>query len=168
MAKQNNGGWAAKLGNTYGVKAPASTSSNHSNSSYSYGGTDNFDASYLDDGYFTDSSKAAIRPELTSTKAKELASVLTNNGSVKQTQIRKFYNPIKEIADNLKFGYINYDKALSQLREIIPIVSYNASRGNLTSQFADFVETGINKIEDEKDVQAFVVHFRSIVAYTKK
>lgn len=166
MAKQNNGGWASKLGASYGVKAPASTSSNHS--SYSYGGTDNFDASYLDDGYFTDSSKAAIRPELTSTKAKELASSLTNNGFIKQTQIRKFYNPIKEIADNLKFGYINYDKAMSQLREIIPIASYNASRGNLTSQFADFIETGINKIEDEKDVQAFVIHFRSIVAYTKK
>lgn len=167
MAKQNNGGWASKLGNTYGVKAPAA-SNNRSNNGYSYGGTDSFDASYLDAGYFTDSSKTAIRPELTSTKAKELASSLTNNGFVKQTQIRKFYNPIKEIADNLKFGYISYEKALSQLREIIPIVSYNASRGNLTNQFADFIETGINKIEDEKDVQAFVVHFRSIVAYTKK
>ena len=167
--KQNNGGWASKMGNNYGVKAPAA-SNNRSNSGYSYGGTDNFDASYLDAGYFTDSSKTAIRPELTSTKAKELANVLTNNGQVKQNQIRKFYNPIKEIADNLKFAYISYEKALSQLREIIPIATYSAKRGNdkLTVQFADFIETGINKIEDEKDVQAFVVHFRSIVAYTKK
>ena len=90
------------------------------------------------------SLKVTVRPN---GYADKLAKFLKERGSrsLKATQLRKFFNAIKEATTKAKNG--NLQKAREILWKTYPLVAYSRARGLIPEEFENIINTVIEKVE---------------------
>ena len=132
---------------------------------------------YLSGGYFEMiGDEKALRPEYIVAYAKEIAEKLDkpeewdkfNSPQNKRSQVRKFYEYVLRIQGLLQRKNNNFEVVEAELDRLIPFVNYARSRSTVSELFQIFVEENIRAIHSVEDLNAFVKHFESIVAYLPK
>lgn len=91
---------------------------------------------------------------------------LANTAKLKTSQIRKFFDAVKKIQNEVRMKKSGNIKA--RLLRIKPQLAYaTAKQPRQLKDFAEVVYTAINKVKDEKDFEYFVEFVEAIVAYHK-
>ena len=132
---------------------------------------------YLSGGYFeTIKGENALKPEYIVEYSKEIAKKLadrnewekSNTPQNKRSQIRKFYEYVLRIQGLLRRKNDNFGAVEAELKRLIPYVDYAVSRGTVSELFQNFINDNMMAIHNVEDLNAFVKHFESIVAYLPK
>ncbi len=132
---------------------------------------------YLSGGYFeTVENENALKPEYIVEYSKAIAEKLSdknewekpNTPQNKRSQIRKFYEYVLRIQSLLHRKNNNFDAVEAELKRLIPYVNYAVSRGTVSELFRNFINDNMMAIHNVEDLNAFVKHFESIIAYLPK
>lgn len=51
------------------------------------------------------------------------------------------------------------------LYELMPAAAYALERATITDDFREFIDLNVSNIKDKEDLDAFVKHFQSLIAY---
>ena len=132
---------------------------------------------YLSGGYFKSvGDERVLKPEYIVKYSKEIADKLNswqewdkaNSPQNKRSQIRKFYEYVLGIQGLLQRKNNNFAVIEAELNRLIPFVNYAQSRSTVSELFKKFIEENIKAVHGTEDLNAFVKHFESIVAYLPK
>ena len=91
-----------------------------------------------------------------------------NNTKNKLSQIRKFYDHARWIQDSLRLSEEPLDVLKATLSQLRPYALYALKRETITEEFQKFIDLNVSKINDKKDLDAFIKHFQSLIAYLPK
>lgn len=83
-------------------------------------------------------------------------------------QIRKIYNELRSIADNIKMNNKLDDDSKNRIMLIMPQVAYAKGRGVVTQEFYNLMKECISlkKIKQKEDFISFFNFFKAVVAYS--
>ncbi len=147
---------------------------NSSNSNYQKG---QLPKGYLSGGYFeTAEGESVLKPEYIVEYSKEIARKLAskdewekpNTPQNKRSQVRKFYEYVLRIQGLLQLKNNHFGTVEAELKRLIPYAEYAMSRGTVSELFQNFINDNIMALHNVDDLNAFVKHFESIVAYLPK
>lgn len=129
----------------------------------------------LKDGYFkeitdkndTDKSnkKKYLKAEYIVDYPQEIAIMLEDYNKNKLSQLWKFYDHAKRVQDMLHQNSEPLEALWAELCVLKPTVAYAEERAAVTQQFVKFINLNINCIKNKEDLNAFVKHFQSLIAY---
>lgn len=128
-------------------------------------------AGYLQGGYYKDEKKHILKKEYIVDYSKEIAEMLESDGgrdANRRSQIRKFYEYVLRVERKLGLSGNDYAAVEADLLELLPHVTYAASRRVVSNIFIKFIEKNVTAVHDDKDLKAFVKHFEAVIAFTKK
>lgn len=122
---------------------------------------------------FYKNERKAIRPELFSTVAEELAKGFSdeNERTNKRTQIRKFYDEVvrlNALAKQSKDGEGAWDDILPYLNMLIAKATYAQGRKLVTEDFVEFMKKCIGQVSVPKDLDVFASFFEAFMAFYRK
>lgn len=86
----------------------------------------------------------------------------------KLSQIWKFYNHARWIQNSLRLRGEPLDVLKATLCELMPAAAYALKRDTITEDFRKFIELNVSNIKDKEDLDAFIKHFQSLIAYLPK
>ena len=88
-----------------------------------------------------------------------------NKGSLSSAQLRKFFNEFRQLEK--KVGIEGFDKVKPLIKMVKSKAAYASNRSNskFTVSFKNFLNTNLDRIEKEKDFQAFMLHFEAVVGF---
>lgn len=128
-------------------------------------------------GYFDE--KGVIRSDLlekeASKQAEQFVEYRKNQGtgrkdvdnrrSLSSAQLRKFFNEFKQLEK--KVGIEGFDKVKPLIKMVKSKAAYasNPSNPKIPRSFKNFLITNLDRIEGEKDFQAFMLHFEAVVGF---
>lgn len=120
----------------------------------------------LKDGYYrsvneTDCLKSEFIVEYPSMIARKLGDRRRN----KLSQLWKFYDHARRIQDSINQKDETLDILKAELNELKPAVNYACNRDTVTLVFKDFIDKNVTRIDDKKDLNAFIKHFQAVIAY---
>ncbi len=130
----------------------------------------------LEDGYFR--NKSYMKPDFIIEYPQKIADMLKfdendsltekNKDRNKLSQLWKFYDHAKRIQDSLHSSNKPLDVLSAELCELIPAANYAFERQTITKEFKIFIDLNISHIETIEDLDAFIKHFQSLIAYLPK
>lgn len=124
---------------------------------------------YLEDlrkGYFEFiNNKKCLKPKFIVEYPESIAINLCDKNKNKLSQIWKFYDHARRIQDNLNQKGESLDILRAELNELKPAVVYACARDTVTDIFKDFITENVSQIKDLDDLNAFIKHFQSLIAY---
>jgi len=86
------------------------------------------------------------------------------------TQLRKFFDTVKNINDKLSSGK-SWEEVEGEVWRLIPALKYAKARGLCDDHFVNFVEKGLGKVSrssnKEEAFKNFAKIFEAVVAYSK-
>ena len=88
-----------------------------------------------------------------------------NKGSLSSAQLRKFFNEFRQLEK--KVGIEGFDKVKPLIKMVKSKAAYasNPSNPKIPRSFKNFLNTNLDRIEREKDFQAFMLHFEAVVGF---
>lgn len=84
------------------------------------------------------------------------------------SQIWKFYDHARRIQDSLRLNGETLDTLQAELCVLRPVANYALSRETVTDGFRKFIDFNVMRIKDRDDLDAFIKHFQSLIAYFPK
>lgn len=130
-------------------------------------------------GYFVDAERKIIRSELLDAEAKKVAEsfiklvddtrrggmrVDTRN-SLTSAQLRRFYGDFKQLQKKVGAQGFNRVKPLIKMVKSKAAYSANPQNRKIPDTFRDFLMKNVDAINDEKDFEAFMLHFEAVVGF---
>ena len=123
-----------------------------------------------------DKDKGRLDPKLFSVKAEELAKQIGTEGRKdrnknKNSQIRRYFDEIVRLntlaqEKDKDDEWMQY-KVLPQVHMLVAKVVYAQGRNLVTQSFVDMMKSGIEQIENRKDMQVFTNFLESFMGYYK-
>ena len=86
----------------------------------------------------------------------------------KLSQIWKFYDHARWIQDSLRLRGESLDVLKATLYELMPAAAYALKMSTITNDFRKFINLNVSNIKDKEDLDAFIKHFQSLIAYLPK
>lgn len=85
--------------------------------------------------------------------------------TLSSAQLRKFFNEFRQLEK--KVGIEGFDKVKPLIKMVKSKAAYASNRSNskFTASFKNFLITNLDHIEEEKDFQAFMLHFEAVVGF---
>jgi len=117
--------------------------------------------------FYEGTDKKVIRKELLDSDACKCAEAFLAFGNkkekIKSSQLRKFYGTAKslELAGKAK----SFTVILPQIKLMKAKVAYAQSRGVVPNSFKSWLTSCVDAIADEKDFEAFLLHFEAVVGF---
>ncbi len=116
--------------------------------------------------FWKDRSKGQIDPDLFSTKAEALASLVFKESNKKlnnPTQIRKFYDEVLRFKSNTD----EFEVLLPYIKMLNAKAAYAMGRDLISKSFKDFISTSIKQIENRDDFEVFANFFEAFIGFYK-
>ena len=89
--------------------------------------------------------------------------VVDERNSVTSTQLRKFYNEFKGLEKRVN---VKGFESVLPLIKMVRSRAFYASNGNkIPRSFKDFLVKNVEAINEEKDFEAFLLHFEAVVGF---
>lgn len=114
----------------------------------------------------------AINPELVTTCAMETAQKFVPNGKplLKAHQLRKFYGEIKSYEVRIKNSRAEnkeavFDTVLPLIKLLKAKAAYACKRGVVPEGFKKWIFDNVDKVNDLKHFEAFVLYFEAVVGF---
>lgn len=126
----------------------------------------------VDVTFYKNAQTRAIRPELFSKTAEELAKAFAGSDERvnKRTQIRKFYDEVvrlNTLARQTK-DEAAWDDILPYLNMLIAKAAYAQGRKLVTEDFVEFIRKSISQITIAKDLDVFASLFEAFMGFYRK
>jgi len=119
---------------------------------------------YLEGGYFAPSG--ALRREVLTDWAEQVAQALAYMPSDSTAQqLRVFFNHVRRVWEAFKFGKRPIEPALNEIQKLKAFAVERSLRRKAPEVFHRFIEANVDRVVDEKTLQAFVQHFQAVAAY---
>lgn len=130
----------------------------------------------LQQGFFVNYEKTSIRSELVDGIAHNLGKYLADI-KLNSTQLRRFYNDLKELKENLTKAGIRdwteptanieiFKEHLVYVKLLKSKVAYAKGRKTVPAEFEELIRTCIDQINDDpRDFKAFTVFMEAVVGY---
>ena len=120
--------------------------------------------------FYKDSTKRAIRPELFSSTAEELAKKIdeADKGKNKRSQIRKFYDEVIRLNAMVRSNPEEWDNVIPLVNMIIAKAAYAEGRRLVTEDFVLFLKQAIQQVESHKDLDVFANFFEAFMGFYRK
>jgi len=127
-------------------------------------------------GYFDSSGN--IRTELLDGKAKKTAEMfvtkhpkipnkLDNNAgnTLSSAQLRRFFGEFRQLEK--KVNMLGFEKVKPLIKMVKSKASYAANPSNpkIPPSFQSFLKENVNEINNERDFEAFMLHFEAVVGF---
>ena len=108
--------------------------------------------------------KGNIRKELLNEDAEKRAREFKAS-TLTLTQLRKFYNEFKGLEKRVRAK--GFDPVLPLIKMVCSRASYASNRKNnkIPESFKDFLIKNVKAINEEKDFEAFLLHFEAVVGF---
>lgn len=120
----------------------------------------------LEDGYYKEvGGKKCLKAEFIVEYPQELAKCLADWNKNKLSQLWKFYDHARRVQESLRQNHNIWEWGYASLCELQPAVNYAKERNTVTQEFRDFIDYNVKNIGDTDDLEAFVKHFQSVIAY---
>ncbi len=119
--------------------------------------------------FYADADKKILNPELLDSLAEQEAQKI-NEKRLNSAQLRRFFGEVKD----LYHIWRNNNKSKQSFERLFPLIKLmkskvqyarNPKNRKIPDEFARFLLDRINQIEDEKDFEAFVLHFEAVVGF---
>jgi CRISPR type III-A-associated protein Csm2 len=126
-----------------------------------------FDTDYLKDGYFLDTEREKLRPEILDTVAVDAAKALGSaRPPMTSHQLRRFFNKMRAIEDKVDSGH-DFGTVRADIYAFKRDVAYAVGRGVVSEQFKRFIDRNVElAVSDEGSFKkGFIQHFQSVLAY---
>jgi len=119
-------------------------------------------AKAVDVRFYLDPEKKTLNPSLLDADAEKQASEL--HTKINSAQIRRFFGEVKNLSLRLQQG-----RAWKDLEPFVRMLKskalYAQGTERIPAQFRAFLTDNIDKIRDQKDFEAFVLYFESVLGY---
>lgn len=133
----------------------------------------------LDKGYFYIlGDKSCMKPDFIVGYPQKIAEKLKydkrdsrtkkNKDKNKLSQLWRFYDHVRRIQDSLCSRNEPLEVLMAELYGLISAANYAYERQTITKDFKDFIDLNISHINNKKDLDAFIKHFQSLIAYLPK
>ncbi|OPY93313.1 MAG: hypothetical protein A4E73_00245 [Syntrophaceae bacterium PtaU1.Bin231] len=86
-------------------------------------------------------------------------------GSLSSAQLRRFYGDFKQLQKKVGAQGFNRVKPLIKMVKSKAAYSANPNNRKIPDAFKDFLEKNVDAINDEKDFEAFMLHFEAVVGF---
>ena len=80
-------------------------------------------------------------------------------------QLRRFYGDFKQLQKKVGAQGFNRVKPLIKMVKSKAAYSANPNNRKIPDAFKDFLEKNVDAINDEKDFEAFMLHFEAVVGF---
>ena len=126
--------------------------------------------------YF-DATGKHIRAELLNEEAQQAASQfvkiqegrINERGSIKNSQLRRFFNEFKNLERQLSNSQGDEEEAFKGIKPLVKMahakVEYAKARSVVPPAFVDWLKKHVLSIETAKDFKAFLLHFEAVVGF---
>ena len=125
--------------------------------------------------FYTDEGKTQIKNSLLDKEAEGWSQQLARKDkqghydkrtSISRTQLRRFFGEFRSLEKRVDSAP-KFETVRPLIKMVKSKVSYAAGRenGRITPSFKEFLLTNIDRIDDKKDFQAFMLHFEAVVGY---
>jgi len=117
-----------------------------------------------------DKTKKLIDPNLFSEKAEEIAKEIKAQATPrinKLTQIRKFYDEVLIIDNQIKSDPSNFEKILPYIKMINAKAAYAQGRDLISSGFKELITQALKQIECKDDFDVFKNFFEAFMGFYK-
>ena len=84
------------------------------------------------------------------------------------TQIRKFFELVRNVETSLQLEKINMGQALIEVNRLRPLVENAKKGGKITQCFVDFININLDKVKTAEDLVFFAKHFEAVIGFSKK
>lgn len=125
-------------------------------------------AHYLESGYLD--KRENVLPEVIQDWPKQIAQTF-RRGGLSSTQLRRFFNKVRAIEGKWKAKPEkgNWDRLKEEILALKPLAAVAVGKRNAPDIFNTFMELNVGQAVKSPDafLRGFVIHFQSIVAYTK-
>lgn len=112
--------------------------------------------------FYRDSEKKILNPDLLDKDAEKQASEL--HTKINSAQIRRFFGEVKNLSLRLQQG-----RPWKDLEPFVRMLKskalYAKGTERIPPHFSAFLTDNIDKIKDQKDFEAFVLYFESVLGY---
>jgi len=114
----------------------------------------------------TEDGEWVIKEEMLTREAEEWAKKFAYDG-LKRTQLRRFYNEVRSLADRVKDD-ASFKRILPLIRMLKAKVAYQKGRRLVPDSFVEFINTCVdekNLVDKDDFLKGFVKHFEAVVGY---
>ena len=123
---------------------------------------------YLVGGYF-ENGTTVLKSDYVLNFAQSLAqSLASEKPPIKKTQLRRFYDKVKNTRDNYERNFISLEDAILNICELAPLANNSMNKGNAPKLFLQFIDKNVQYIRTNRTyeaLKAFEQHFRAILCY---
>lgn len=91
-----------------------------------------------------------------------------NKNKNKLSQLWKFYDFIRRIQNSLYLNDESLDILKADLYQLMPAVNYAFERETISDDFKKFIDLNVTSVKNREDLDAFIKHFQSLIAYLPK
>ncbi|CUS91329.1 CRISPR-associated protein Csm2 [Candidatus Kryptobacter tengchongensis] len=125
----------------------------------------------MEERYFlrkTSDGKWVIKEEMLTNEAQKWAEKFIGNNpknpELKSSQLRKFYNEVRGLADRVEGE--GFERVKPLIRMLKAKVHYQKGRKLVPQEFVNFISKCVDEVKDETDfLEGFVKHFEAVVGY---
>ncbi len=125
--------------------------------------------------FWKDKSKKQIHPELFSSKAEELAKLISsesNDRTNAPTQIRKFYDEIIRFDSIIKANPEEFESLLPYIKMLNAKAAYSFGRESggkslISKGFKEFINNSLKKVNDREDFEVLSSFFEAFMGFYK-
>jgi len=120
--------------------------------------------------FWKDKDRRIVEPDLFYHTAKQQASSLIKDGNGKmnkRTQIRRFYDEVINLKQQLKQNPEEFEIRLPYIRMLIAKAHYANGRDHVTESFVDFIKDSISQVEDVESFEVFATFFEAVMGFHK-
>lgn len=83
----------------------------------------------------------------------------------KRTQIRKFYDEVLRLDAEAKTRPEDWDFILPQIHMLTAKAAYAQGRGLVSPGFLEFIRSGVDQINEERDLRVFAMFFEAVMGF---
>lgn len=91
-----------------------------------------------------------------------------NKNNNKLSQLWKFYDFIRRIQNSLYLNDESLDILKADLYQLMPAANYAFERETISEDFKKFIDLNVTCVKSREDLDAFIKHFQSLIAYLPK
>lgn len=118
-----------------------------------------------------------IRPEFLNEEARKAAETfiqkfngrVDDRNSIKNSQLRKFFNEFKSLERQLDQQQGDIDDSFKSIKPLVKManakVVYAQARKVVPQAFVDWLQKHIQAIDSARDFKAFLLHFEAVVGF---
>ncbi len=91
--------------------------------------------------------------------------MVDTRGSLTSAQLRRFYGDFKQLQNKVGAQGFNRVKPLIKMVKSKAAYAANPNNRKIPDTFRDFLVKNVDAINDEKDFEAFMLHFEAVVGF---